>query len=66
MAQQEENWSALKEAARRAGFQVDDDGASVQFARGRKQGAFVRNTRPAKVTGYQAAQQWLQRCGVQV
>lgn len=61
-----ENWEALKAAARRAGFQIDDDGATVQFKRGREIGAYVKNSRPAKLTGYQAARQWLQRKGVRI
>lgn len=62
-----ENWDLLKSAARRAGFQVDDDGATIQFKRGSEVGAYVKYTRPAvKLTGYQAALQWLQRKGVRI
>lgn len=64
-----ENWQELIETARKAGFAVDDNGYNVEFKRDEDGidmiGLFVKDTNPrAKVTGYQAACEWLQRRGV--
>ncbi len=60
---EEDKWDDLKEAARTAGYQVMDTGASVQLRRNGEINTFHR-TDKGRITGYQQACIFLSQQGI--